>query len=65
MLFFFKQKTAYDIRPRDWRSGVCSYDPKDDYGTEGTDTNISDWSDPLQELKPSTEGRAMDKDWEE
>src|ERR1043165_3000761 len=24
--FFFKQKTAYDIRPRDWSSDVCSSD---------------------------------------
>jgi len=25
--FFFKQKTAYEIRPRDWSSDVCSSDP--------------------------------------
>src|ERR1043165_2026065 len=25
-LFFFKQKTAYEIRPRDWSSDVCSSD---------------------------------------
>ena len=24
---FFKQKTAYEIRPRDWSSDVCSSDP--------------------------------------
>src|ERR1043165_10010239 len=24
--FFFKQKTAYEIRPRDWSSDVCSSD---------------------------------------
>src|ERR1043165_10263107 len=23
---FFKQKTAYEMRPRDWSSGVCSSD---------------------------------------
>jgi len=23
---FFKQKTAYEIRPRDWSSDVCSSD---------------------------------------
>src|ERR1043165_10079036 len=27
-LFFFKQKTAYEIRPRDWSSDVCSSDLK-------------------------------------
>src|ERR1043165_419485 len=26
VVFFFKQKTAYDIRPRDWSSDVCSSD---------------------------------------
>ena len=26
ILFFFKQKTAYEIRPRDWSSDVCSSD---------------------------------------
>src|ERR1043165_6022212 len=26
--FFFKQKTAYEIRPRDWSSDVCSSDLK-------------------------------------
>src|ERR1043165_2141612 len=26
VVFFFKQKTAYEIRPRDWSSDVCSSD---------------------------------------
>src|ERR1043165_7412321 len=26
VLFFFKQKTEYEIRPRDWSSDVCSSD---------------------------------------
>ena len=26
IVFFFKQKTAYEIRPRDWSSDVCSSD---------------------------------------
>src|ERR1043165_4238052 len=26
LVFFFKQKTAYEIRPRDWSSDVCSSD---------------------------------------
>ena len=27
LVFFFKQKTAYEVRPRDWSSDVCSSDP--------------------------------------
>src|SRR3546814_11619299 len=27
MFFFFKQKTAYDVRISDWSSDVCSTDP--------------------------------------
>ena len=26
LFFFFKQKTAYAVRPRDWSSDVCSSD---------------------------------------
>src|ERR1043165_628163 len=26
IFFFFKQRTAYEIRPRDWSSDVCSSD---------------------------------------
>src|ERR1043165_10085059 len=26
IFFFFKQKTAYEIKPRDWSSDVCSSD---------------------------------------
>src|ERR1043165_4067807 len=26
LFFFFKQKTAYEVRPRDWSSDVCSSD---------------------------------------
>ena len=29
VLFFFKQKTAYEIVSRDWSSDVCSSDLKD------------------------------------
>src|ERR1043165_1829560 len=29
--FFFKQKTAYEIRPRDWSSDVCSSDLAKDF----------------------------------
>src|SRR3546814_5062124 len=32
MLFFFKQKTAYEMRISDWSSDVCSSDLKDFFG---------------------------------
>src|SRR3546814_5467760 len=35
-VFFFKQKTAYEMRISDWSSGVCSSDLKD-----GADRNRS------------------------
>src|SRR3546814_3432346 len=31
MFFFFKQKTAYEMRISDWSSDVCSSDLADDY----------------------------------
>src|SRR3546814_16695725 len=34
--FFFKQKTAYDLRMRDWSSDVCSSDLLQDTVTFGT-----------------------------
>src|SRR5213596_3470436 len=33
VFFFFKQKTAYEIRPCDWSSDVCSSDLIWDYDT--------------------------------
>src|SRR3546814_7922870 len=40
MVFFFKQKTAYEMRISDWSSDVCSSDlalrpAQDDHGAEG------------------------------
>src|SRR3546814_4099866 len=32
VVFFFKQKTAYDMRISDWSSDVCSSDLADIYG---------------------------------
>src|SRR3546814_12835722 len=40
-LFFFKQKTAYEMRISDWSSDVCSSDL---VATKGADTsNVSDY----------------------
>src|SRR3546814_8621398 len=33
-MFFFKQKTAYEMRISDWSSDVCSSDPADGTGTD-------------------------------
>ena len=38
--FFFKQKTAYEIRPRDWSSDVCSSDLT---GAKNPYLKASDW----------------------
>src|SRR3546814_10336091 len=32
MVFFFKQKTAYEMRISDWSSDVCSSDLRDPHG---------------------------------
>src|SRR3546814_17553316 len=38
--FFFKQKTAYDLRMRDWSSDVCSSDLLQDTVTFGTRRSV-------------------------
>src|SRR3546814_5936553 len=35
VFFFFKQKTAYELRISDWSSDVCSSDLQDRTGAEG------------------------------
>src|SRR3546814_7176500 len=35
LFFFFKQKTAYEMRISDWSSDVCSSDLADDFNDEG------------------------------
>src|SRR3546814_1612283 len=37
VIFFFKQKTAYEIRISDWSSDVCSSDLRPRQGTPGAD----------------------------
>jgi hypothetical protein len=50
--------------PENW-AGVLDIGTKDDYGTEVTDTDISDWTAPLQEIKPSTQNEATDSSEDE
>jgi hypothetical protein len=40
--------------PENW-SGPLDIGTKDDFGTEITDTDISEWTEPLQEVKVSGE----------
>ena len=49
--------------PENW-GGAMDIGTKDDYGTEITDTNISDWTEPLQELKIQGEDLSEDSGWE-
>ena len=58
---WYQQDLDLAEAPESW-SGALDIGTKDDYGTEVTDTDISDWTDPLQELKASTEGRETDGD---
>lgn len=50
--------------PENW-AGAMDIGTKDDYGTEVTDTNISDWSAPLEDIHLSSEGRSRAGDVEE
>src|SRR3546814_959489 len=43
MLFFFKQKTAYEMRISDWSSDVCSSDL--------SVWHLSDWTQPSENMK--------------
>ena len=53
--------------PENW-GGAMDIGTKDDYGTEITDTDISDWSEPLQEFKSQSEGlnegQSEESSWE-
>src|SRR3546814_1292357 len=45
MFFFFKQKTAYEMRISDWSSDVCSSDLYSGYSFSFTDTSVPDFFD--------------------
>ena len=42
VFFFFKQKTAYEIRPRDWSSDVCSSDLCADINADAAQATAND-----------------------
>src|SRR3546814_993021 len=45
LFFFFKQKTAYEMRISDWSSDVCSSDliKGKKFGTKGRHPGLNDW----------------------
>src|SRR3546814_712772 len=42
-LFFYKQKTAYDLRISDWSSDVCSSDLLATFGDEALPLPVGEW----------------------
>jgi hypothetical protein len=56
---WYQQDLEVAEAPENW-GGVFDIGTKDDYGTEITDTDISDWSEPIQEVKFSTPGGTTD-----
>src|SRR3546814_2339647 len=53
-LFFFKQKTAYEMRISDWSSDVCSSDLG--VTVHDVDVNMSGWDNALEPLLRSRDG---------
>src|SRR3546814_5128335 len=56
MFFFFKQKTAYEMRISDWSSDVCS----SDLGTSAVDEVLaffSEWGPTIKDMRDSMERR--------
>ena len=61
---WYQQEIDTAEEPENW-GGVLDIGTKDDYGTEITDTDISDWSEPLQEVKTPVEDEEIESEWEE
>src|SRR3546814_4026221 len=68
VFFFFKQKTAYEMRISDWSSDVCSSDlianvwyyPREDYSYD--ETGIASWYGPGFHGKITANGELYDQD---
>src|SRR3546814_7436930 len=64
-LFFFKQKTAYEMRISDWSSDVCSSDLMSDETDGSSDADVEPDTTEASERKP-VEPRTVDaKEFEE
>lgn len=61
---WYQQNLETAEAPENW-SGALDIGTKDDYGTEVTDTEMSDWSAPLQEISSSEGNPETKSDWEE
>src|SRR3546814_10342528 len=59
--FFFKQKTAYEMRISDWSSDVCSSDLSDELVMELSPTELSAASEEFQRLAPRAAPLAIDR----
>src|SRR3546814_10586770 len=42
-VFFFKQKTAYEMRISDWSSDVCSSDLEEKHGAAQPSKTLAEW----------------------
>src|SRR3546814_8970932 len=64
--FFFKQKTAYEMRISDWSSDVCSSDlmrqaPSATSARTGPDACASVWREPLETIVSGTGARRTER----
>ncbi|MDT8385406.1 MAG: DUF6763 family protein [Gammaproteobacteria bacterium] len=58
---WYQQELDIAEAPENW-GGAFDIGTKDDYGTGITDTDISDWSEPLEEIHDFDEDAAIDID---
>src|SRR3546814_3996676 len=64
-IFFFKQKTAYEMRISDWSSDVCSSDLPYHWGTEALAWRTDKWEGSYADLSygdlwtPEMKGKVM------
>src|SRR3546814_4129514 len=56
--FFFKQKTAYEMRISDWSSDVCSSDLIEQRRYHQIEVSWSEGMDPLQRVRAISAGTA-------
>src|SRR3546814_2904197 len=61
-VFFFKQKTAYEMRISDWSSDVCSSDLGDDAAQAGNDVIAPDPAAPAPAPDPADMATQCDAD---
>src|SRR3546814_7623408 len=56
MFFFFKQKTAYEMRISDWSSDVCSSDLR---GSTNEPQSTKSWNRGIERQRPAAESGAQ------